>query len=111
MAEVSSNFGSEHPPSTSGVNGPILDVLWVAPHQIAEGAFVRDLNPSVDGPDLIDCLDLWAQPPVDAHDLPVDYGAQWQVVEHFRAVLPGVRVPVFPVDLVEEPIHLGNLPE
>lgn len=109
VAEVGCDFGSEDPPGSPGVDGPILDILGITPHQVTEGPLVRYLDPPVDGPDLVDGFDFGAEAAVDAHDLPVDDGAQRQVVEDLGAVLPGVRVTVFPVDLVEEAIHLGDL--
>eukprot|EP00274_Cyanoptyche_gloeocystis_P000061 CAMPEP_0196656274 /NCGR_PEP_ID=MMETSP1086-20130531/15448_1 /TAXON_ID=77921 /ORGANISM="Cyanoptyche gloeocystis , Strain SAG4.97" /LENGTH=64 /DNA_ID=CAMNT_0041988971 /DNA_START=462 /DNA_END=656 /DNA_ORIENTATION=- len=42
-------------------------------------------------------------------DSTVDDSGQGEVVEHIRAVLPGVGVAVLPLALVVEAVHLGDL--
>lgn len=69
MAKVIGDLRSEDPASSSCVDGPIFDILGVRPHQIAEWPLVRDLDLAVDGPNLIDGLDLRRQPAMNAEDL------------------------------------------
>lgn len=67
-------------------------------------------NASVDGPDLIDGLDLGAESSMDAEDLAVDDCADGEVVEDLSAVFPGIGVSVLPVDLIVESVDSGDLP-
>ena len=111
VAEVAGHLGPEDPAGASGVDGPVLDVLGVGPHQIAERPFVRDLNLAIDCPDLVDGLDLRTESAVHAEDLAVDDRSNGQVIEHLGAVLPRIGVAVFPINLVVKSINSGNLPE
>ena len=43
LSELRGNFGSEEPARPSRADGPGLDVVRVGPHQVTEGALVRDL--------------------------------------------------------------------
>ena len=100
MIEVVGHLGAENPACTSGVDGPVLDILGVGPHQIGEGSFVGNLDFPIDGSDLIDGLDFGAEPSVDAESLSVDDGSEGKVVEDFGAVFPGIGVAVLPIDLI-----------
>ena len=68
MAEISGDFRPEDPPCTTGVDGPILDVFRVWPHEVTEGSFVRDFYLAVDGSDLIDGLDFGGEATMHAED-------------------------------------------
>mmetsp|Transcript_67384 Transcript_67384/g.140410 ORF Transcript_67384/g.140410 Transcript_67384/m.140410 type:complete len:256 (-) Transcript_67384:555-1322(-) len=110
LAELRRHSGAEEPPGPSRADGPILNVLGVRPHQIAEGALVGDLLLAVDEAHLVERDDVRRQPPVHAQHAPVNHRRHVQVVEHLRAVLPCVSVPVFPLTLLVESVHLRNLP-
>lgn len=110
MAEITGHFGAEYPSCSSGVDCPVLDVFGVGPHEITERTLVRDLNSPVDGSDLVDGLDLWGEAAVDAQDLAVNDCSQRQIIKYFSAVFPRVGVAILSVDLVEEAVHLGDLP-
>jgi hypothetical protein len=69
VAEVVRHSRSEHPSRTSCVYRPVLDVLGVRPHQVAERPFVGDLDLAVDGAHLVDGLDLGAESAVHAEHL------------------------------------------
>lgn len=109
MAEVIGDLRSEYPSCSSGIDCPILNVLWVRPHQVTEGTFVGNLNFSIDGPYLVDCFDLRTQSSMDAEDLPVDDCANGEIIKDFSAVFPRIRVAVLPVDFIIESIDCGNL--
>ncbi len=68
-----------------------------------------NLNFPVDGSDLVDGLDLRAEASMHTEHLPVDNGSDGQVIEDLGAVLPGIGVPVFSVDLIVEAVNGGNL--
>lgn len=110
VAEVVGDLRPEHPAGSPGVDGPVLDVFGIRPHQVAEGALVRDLNLPIDGTDLVDGLDLGAEAAVDAEDLVVDDGSQGQVVEDFSAIFPRIRVAILAVDLIVKAVDRRDLP-
>ena len=56
MAEVVGDFRSEDPSSASCIDGPVLNVLRVGPHEIAERPLMRNLNLSINGSNLINGL-------------------------------------------------------
>lgn len=111
VAEVTSDLGSEDPPSSSCIDGPIFDILWVGPHQIAERPLMRDFNLSINRPDLIDGLDLRTESTMHAEDLAINDCSNGQVIEHLSTVLPRVRVAIFPINLIIKSINSRNLPE
>lgn len=61
VAEVIGDFGSKDPTGSSGIDGPIFDVLRVRPHEIAEWPLMRNLNLSINGSNLINGLYLRAE--------------------------------------------------
>ena len=111
VAEVTGDLGSEDPSGASSVDGPIFDVLRVGPHQIAERSFVRDFYLAIDCPDLVDGLYFRAESTMHAENLAIDDCSNGEVIEHLSAVLPGVRIAVFPINLIIKSINSGNLPE
>ena len=68
VTEVIGNFWAEHPSCSSGVDGPILDILGIGPHQIAEWSLMGNLDSSVDGSDLIDCFYFWGETSVNTEN-------------------------------------------
>lgn len=56
MAEVIGDLRSEDPTSSSGIDGPIFNVLRVGPHEIAERTLMRNLNLPINGSNLINGL-------------------------------------------------------
>lgn len=111
VAEVASDLGSEDPPSSSCIDGPIFDVLWVGPHQIAERSLMRDFNLAIDCPDLIDGLDFGAESTMHAEDLAINDCSNGQVIKDLSTVLPRVRVAILPINLIIKSINSRNLPE
>lgn len=76
MTEICCDLGTKDPSCTTSVDSPILNILRVTPHQVAEWTFVGNLNAPIDGSNLIDSLDLWAESAMDTHDLSVDDSTQ-----------------------------------
>ena len=70
---------------------------------------MRNLYPSVDSANLIDGLNLWRKSSMNTQHFSVDDCSEWQVVKYLCAVLPGIGVAVFAIDLVKEAVHLGDL--
>lgn len=52
LVELCCDLAAEQPASTPRADSPGVDVLRVAPHQVAEGAFMRNLAYTVDGANL-----------------------------------------------------------
>jgi hypothetical protein len=69
VAEIVGNFRPEHPPCSSGIDGPVFNIFRVGPHEVAEGALMGNLYFSVDGSHLVDGLDFRAESSMDAEDL------------------------------------------
>lgn len=63
------DLGPEEPARPAGADGPRVHVLRVRPHQVAEGAFVRDLLVPLNGPDLVQGLDVWGEASVHTQNL------------------------------------------
>lgn len=47
---------------------------------------------------------------MDAEDLIIDDGSQWEEIKHLRAVLPNIQASILPKALVVEAINLRDLP-
>ena len=109
VTKVVSDFWAEYPSCASGIDGPVLDVFGVGPHQIAEGAFMGNFNFSVNGSDLVDGLDFWTETSVNTESFSVDDGSDWQVVKDFCAVFPWIGVSVLSVDFIIKAINGGDL--
>lgn len=72
----------------------------------AKCTLVRDLLRPCDRPDLVDRPDVGAEPAMDAEHLPVDEGAEREVIKHLAAGLPDRSVAVLLLALVVEAVHL-----
>lgn len=72
VAEVVGDARAENPACSSSVNGPVFDIFRIAPHQIAERTFMRHLNSSVNGSNLINSLDLGAETTMNAENLAIN---------------------------------------
>lgn len=109
MVELIHHLTPKNPSSPTRGHRPAADVLRIAPHEIAKRAFVWDFLYAVDGPDLVDGADLWAEAGMDAEDLVVDERGDDEVVEHINAVLPRISVSVLSHAFFIETIYLRNL--
>lgn len=88
MVELGRDLVAKEPARPTGTHSPGIDVLRVAPHEVAEGPLVRDLLGPRHDADLVDRADLGAQPAVHAEHRAVDDGGQHQEVEDLAARLP-----------------------
>jgi len=109
VIELGGDFRAEQPSSSSRADRPGVDVIRVGPHQVAVGAFMRDLLSPLDETDLVKGLDIGGKTTVNAEDLAFYNGSNSEEIEHFGAVLPGVGVTILAHGLVVETVHLGDL--
>ena len=65
---------------------------------------MRHFDSSVNGPNLINGLDLGAETSVHAEDLAINDGSNREVVEDLSAVFPRIGVTVLPIDLIVKTI-------
>jgi hypothetical protein len=61
---------------------------------------VRNFNFSINGSNLVDGLDLWAETSVDTESFSVNDGTDWKVVKDFGTVLPWIWVSILSVDFI-----------
>ena len=57
---------SKKPSCTSWGHRPAFDIFWVGPHHVTKRPFMRDFDPPVDHPRLINRLDLRREPAMNA---------------------------------------------
>mmetsp|Transcript_18871 Transcript_18871/g.52453 ORF Transcript_18871/g.52453 Transcript_18871/m.52453 type:complete len:274 (+) Transcript_18871:788-1609(+) len=103
---------TEQVPGSSGRDVPAggeRQVLGIRPHQIAEGALMRDLLVPVDGTDLIQRAYVGGQTAVHAQDLLIDEGGKAEAIEALYAVSPHARVAVLAQAFIVKAVHLRNL--
>eukprot|EP00634_Sargassococcus_sp_CCMP2135_P008474 CAMPEP_0198644092 /NCGR_PEP_ID=MMETSP1467-20131203/388_1 /TAXON_ID=1462469 /ORGANISM="unid. sp., Strain CCMP2135" /LENGTH=411 /DNA_ID=CAMNT_0044379537 /DNA_START=54 /DNA_END=1287 /DNA_ORIENTATION=- len=108
--ELLGDVGAEGVASTAGRDAPAAAFVGVGPHEVAHGAFVRDLLEPVERLDVVDGVQRRRQARVRAEDLVFDGRRQRQRVEERREVLPDVGVAVLPEALVVEAVDLCDLP-
>lgn len=109
VIEFIGNLRPKQPSCTSWTNGPSLNVFWVAPDEIAERSFVRDLlGPRYDT-DLIYGSNLGAESAMDAENGAIHDSSKNEEVKHLAAGLPNGGVAVLLLTLLVEPINLSNL--
>ena len=106
--ELRGDLGSKQPAGTAGRHRPALHLLGVGPHQVTEGALVRDLLVPLDQPDLIQGPDLGREAAVDTEDLAVDEGGDCEKIKYFAAIFPNIAVSVLVLTLVIEPVNLED---
>jgi hypothetical protein len=85
------------------------NVLRIAPHQIAKGAFVGNFLIAINRPDLIQGSNIRTQTSVDAEYLFVDQGGQSKAVKALDAMSPDAGVSVFAQAFVVKAVDLSNL--
>ena len=104
VIELMRHSRAEEPASAARRQRPRLNVLGVRPHQIREGAFVRQLHPALEQANLVERLDVWRQAGVHAKDLAFNDGSDAQVVKDVTAVLPWVGVSILSDRLIVESV-------
>mmetsp|Transcript_2097 Transcript_2097/g.5610 ORF Transcript_2097/g.5610 Transcript_2097/m.5610 type:complete len:365 (+) Transcript_2097:114-1208(+) len=108
--ELLHDLGPEEPARATRADRPSIDILGIAPHEVAKGALGGNLLSPIDCPNLIQSADIRAEAAVDAKNHAVDERRDREVVKDLAAVLPRVGRPVFSLAFVVEPVHLGDLP-
>ena len=109
VVELGGDFVAEQPAGAAGADGPGFHLLRVAPHQVAEGAFVRDLLCARDHTNLVEGADFRGQAAVHTEDFAVDESGEREEVEHLRGGFPDGGVAVLLVTFFVESVNLGDL--
>lgn len=109
MVELGGNLVSEEPAGTTGRNSPCLDILGIAPDQVAKSTLVGDLLGTSYYADLINRTDLGAQTAVNAENLAVDDGSEDKEVKNLAARLPDGCVTILLLAFLVESVDLGDL--
>lgn len=109
VTKIVCNFWTKHPSSASCINGPILNIFRIWPHQVAKWTFVRNLYFSIYSSNLVDCFDLWTQTTMDTESFSINYSSDWQIVENFSTVFPWVWISIFSVDFIIKSIYSCDL--
>ena len=104
------DFVAEQPACSPGRDGPSLDIIGVAPDQVAKRAFVRNLLGPCDNTDLIQGADLWTQSAVHTEDLSVDDRSQSQKIKDLAAGFPDGGVAILLLTLLVETVDMRDLP-
>lgn len=109
MVEGFRDILSERVSRSSWGYSPSAAVIWIGPEKIAHWALVWNLLNTVESSDVVQGVDGWGETAVEAEDLVVDKGGEWEVVEEVGEVLPDVGVAVLAEALVVEAVDLGDL--
>ena len=109
MIELGSDFIAKQPPGPTRRNCPRANIFGIAPYQIAEGPFMRDLLSTSNDADLVKGADLWTQTTMDAEDLAVDDCTEDEEVEHLAAGLPDRCIPILLLAFFIESVDLSDL--
>lgn len=75
----------------------------------AHWAFMRHLLDSVERSNVVQRIDAWAQPAVQAKNLVFNQGREREIVEQIGKVFPYVCISILAQTLVIETIHLKKL--
>lgn len=100
---------AEDKPSASWTDAPTLNLLWITPHEVTHGSFMRHLLLAINCLDLIERLYGWGEAAVDTEDLLVDDGRQGKKVHYLCAVAPHVDAAVLAQTLVIKTVNLRDL--
>jgi hypothetical protein len=109
MVELGCNLITEEPASATGRDSPSINVLRIAPDEIAEGTLVRNLLSTGDDANLIDSTDFWTKATVNTENLTINDSSQNQEVKDLAARLPDRRVAVLLLTLFVEAVDLSDL--
>lgn len=109
VVELIGDLFTEQPSCASWTHGPCLYILWVAPHEIAEGSFVGNFLGSRNHANLIYGSDLGTETTVNTEDGAIHNSGENKEVKHLTAGFPDGGVTVLLLTLLVEPINLGDL--
>ena len=73
------------------VNHIFFGVCRIAPQQVAEKSTVRHVSRSQNLVYLLEIIELWRQPSVDAENLVIDDGSYWEAVKALYEFLPQLQ--------------------
>ena len=89
VEEVGDPVWSEGVGDAAVIVGPTSDVsIRVGPQEIAQEALIGDVDGPLDGPDLIERVEVRGEAAVHAEDLAVDQGGHGEAVEAVGVELP-----------------------
>lgn len=108
-AYLSRNLIPKQPPCSPWTYCPSLHLLRIAPHQVTERSFVRNLLRSSNHSNLIQGPDLRTQPTMNAENLPINNGCQCKEVKDLTARFPHRGVAVFLLAFFVEAVDLRDL--
>lgn len=109
MIECFRDVLTEGVPGTSWTDTPSTSVVRITPEEITHRTLVGNFLDSVKRSDVVECVDAWRQPTVQAEDLVVDEGGKGEVVEEVGEVFPDIGVAVFSQAFVIKSIDLCDL--
>jgi hypothetical protein len=109
VIKLRGNLVTEKPASTTGRNGPGLDILRITPDKVTESTLMRDLLSTSNHADLINGADLRAEATVNTQNLTINDGSKDKEIENLAAGLPNRSVAVLLLTLLVEAVHLCNL--
>ena len=70
---------------------------------------MRHFLNAVEAADVVECVDARRETSMEAEDLVIDEGSEWEIVEEVGEELPDVCIAIFAQALVVEAVHLCNL--
>jgi hypothetical protein len=109
MIEFGRNLVSKEPTCAARRNSPCLNVLRVAPNQVAESTFVRDLLGASNNTNLIDGSNLRAQSTMNTENLTVNNSSQDEKIKNLAAGFPNRCISILLLALLVETVNLGDL--
>lgn len=109
MAKVICNFRSEYPSCSSGIYGPIFNILRIWPHKVTKWSFVRNLYFSINSSNLVNSFYFRTETSVDTKSFSINNCSNWQIIKHFGAIFPRIWITIFSVDFIIKSINSSNL--
>ena len=87
--EVRNNICTEDETDPSFVFSPPSHILlWIRPKQVAEETLIGYFKWSDNFMNLLEVFQLWREPSMHAHNLLIDYSADWHDIEAIGKGLP-----------------------
>ena len=109
VVELGGHLVTKQPAGATRTHGPCFDLLWVAPHQVAESALMRDLLGASDHTNLVKRTNLWREAAMHAKDFTINKGGEGKEIEHLCRGFPDGGVAIFLMTFFIEPVDLGDL--
>jgi len=100
--EVLNHIGSKGEGHASVILAPALDVgIGIGPHKVAQQPRVRNVRRPHNTPNLFQTPQIWGKAAMDAQDLVLNDGAEWQTVKAVIEGFPDLEVVSLPAFVVE----------